>query len=232
MSPATPDAAREKARLRQELAGRLGLGAPLRPPDLPDGRAAERLRRQPEYRRARVVAVAADPALLQVRINALNDGKALLAASPGLKEGLVRLTPEMVPLAARSRELTGHAMVKAGRRLRLPGARVGPVGLVVGAALAADEAGGLLGDGRGILDLFWALLRSLGAAKAETPLAVVLADEQLLDQPLPRQAHDAAAGLVVTPGRVLRREQAQPGPSLEGLPPSLARLPVVKALRG
>jgi 5-formyltetrahydrofolate cyclo-ligase len=179
-----------------------------------------------------VLAVGPEPALLQVRINALNDGKALLAASPGLKQGLVRLTPDMVPLAARSRELTGHAMVKAGRRLRLPAGRMGPVGLVVGAALAADQGGRLLGDGRGMLDLFWAILLHLGAASADTPLAVVVDDRQLRERPMPRERHDAAATLVVTPSRTLRQEQTQPGPELTGLPPALAKLPAVKALRG
>ena len=62
------------------------------------GKAAERLRRLKEYRLARVLAVTPEPCLLQVRINTLNDNKSLLSTTPGLKQGLIRVTPPDVPL--------------------------------------------------------------------------------------------------------------------------------------
>lgn len=203
--------------------------APLRAPEFPQtGKAAERLRRQAAYRTARVIAIQPDPVLLQARINALMDGKTLIAATPGLKQGLVRISPDMVPVAQRSRELTGHAMIKSGRQLRFPAANLGRVDMVVGACLAFDPKGHLLGDGRGMLDLLYALLRHLGM-KASAPLAVIAADEQRVDD-LPRQNWDAAANLLVTPEEALQMDLDQPVPNLAALPRALASLPVVRSV--
>ncbi len=227
--------AQEKQILREKLAQRfarlwpLDQPGPLRPPEFPQaGKAAERLRRQAVYRAARVIAIQPDPVLLQARINALMDGKTLIAATPGLKQGLVRLSPDMVPVAARSRELTGHAMIKSGRQLRFPAANLGKVDLVVGSCLGFDQEGRLLGDGRGLLDLFYAILRHLGL-KPEASLVVLAADEQRMEA-LPRQEWDAAANLVITPEQALRCEQTQPAPNLSALPRALASLPVVRSV--
>ncbi len=226
--------AQQKQALRRELGQRFaglwpGGQGPLRPPDFPQaGRAAERLRRQAAYRAARVIAVQPDPVLLQVRINALQDGKTLIAATPGLKQGLVRVSPDMVPVAARSRELTGHALIKSGRQLRFPAANLGRVDLVVGCCLGFDPRGRILGDGRGLLDLFYALLRHLGMT-AGAPVAVIAAPEQRLEA-IPRQPWDVAASLVITPGEAIRHQPRQPAPRLADLPPALAALPVVRAV--
>lgn len=227
--------AQEKQIIREKLAQRFGELWPadqpgsLRTPEFPQsGKTAERLRRQAAYRAARVIAIQPDPVLLQARINALMDGKTLIAATPGLKQGLVRLSPDMVPVAVRNQELTGHAMIKRGRQLRFPAANLGRVDMVVGACLGFDSQGRLLGDGRGLLDLFYAMLRHLGM-KASSPLAIIAADEQKMDA-LPRQNWDAAANLVITPGEVLQLEQQQPLPKLAALPRVLASLPVVRSV--
>lgn len=227
--------AQEKQIIREKLAQHFGELWPadqsgsLRTPEFPQsGKAAERLRRQAAYRAARVIAIQPDPVLLQARINALMDGKTLIAATPGLKQGLVRVSPDMVPVAQRNRELTGHAMIKSGRQLRFPAANLGRVDMVVGACLGFDSQGRLLGDGRGLLDLFYAMLRHLGM-KASSPLAIIAADEQKMDA-LPRQNWDAAANLVITPGEVLQLEQQQPLPKLAALPRVLASLPVVRSV--
>ena len=54
-------------------------------------RAAERLRRLEVYRRAKTIMVPPDQAQLQVRINALLDGKRLIMATPGLRDGFYLL---------------------------------------------------------------------------------------------------------------------------------------------
>ncbi len=203
-----------------------------RPPRFPGaGRAAERLRRLSLWRQARVVAVMPDPVLLQVRVNALGDGKTLIAATPGLKDGLVRVTPQDSPVPARSRELGGHALAKVGKVLRFPRARLGRVDLLVGAVLAVDRRGRTLGDGRGLLDLCYALLRLAGEAEPPPALAVLAADEQIAGE-LPRQTWDVAAEAIVTPTEVIRPDPAptQPQPGLAGLPPRLASLPVVRGV--
>ncbi len=214
----------DKERLRR------GLGP--RPPVFArSGRAAERLRRLASYRKARVVLVMPDEVLLQVRINLLGDGKTLIAATPGLKQGLVRLVPGQVPVARRRRDLTGGSLFKAGTHIRFPRARLGRVDLVVGAVLAVDRQGRTLGDGRGLLDLSYALLGHLGCLGPQTPLAVLAGGEQVRDD-LPADPWDVRAGIIVTPDEVLSPPVEQPPPSLEHLPPSLAALPLVRAVRG
>ncbi len=227
-----------KQELRQELGQRWRQtwpesGEPGRPPMFEGaGKAAERLRRLKEYRLARVVAITPEPCLLQARVNALNDNKSLLAVTPGLKQGLVRVTPPDVPLPLRSRALRGWSLAEAGHQVRLPTSRPGKAELLVGAVLAVDRRGRILGDGRGILDLTWALLRHLGVISAETPVAVLAHDDQVLEE-LPEDPWDLWADLVVTPTRVLRMAGVRrPDAPLESLPPKLASLPVVQAAQG
>lgn len=225
---------------KDDLRARLARGWPggwqaeeaTRPPRFADaGRAAERLRRLALWRRARVVAVMPDPVLLQVRVNALGDGKTLIAATPGLKDGLVRIEPRDVPVPARSRELTGHSLVKAGKVLRFPKANLGRVDILVGAVLAVDRGGATLGDGRGLLDLCYALLARLARPGPPPALAVLAAEEQLAEG-LPREPWDAAAEIIATPGGAIIPEPppAQPKPDLSGLPPRLAGLPLVRGV--
>lgn len=229
--------AAEKEALRRELGRRWAeiwpeSGAPERPPLFPEaGRAAARLARLPEYRRARVVAFMPDPVLLQARVNALRQGKSLIVATPGLKKGLVRLVPGQVPVPQMSRMLRGGTLTQAGSVLRFPAARLARVDLVVGAAVAADRVGGVLGDGRGMLDLFWALLTALGAAGEHTPLAVLVHDAQVLEKEIAQDPWDAAAQLVVAPESLARTGAGARLPrGLEALPEPLASLPVVRGV--
>ena len=165
-----------KQELRQELGQRWRQtwpesGEPGRPPMFEGaGKAAERLRRLKEYRLARVVAITPEPCLLQARVNALNDNKSLLAVTPGLKQGLVRVTPPDVPLPLRSRALRGWSLAEAGHQVRLPTSRPGKAELLVGGGAGRGPAGPHPGGtGGGILDLTWALLRHLGGDLRRDP---------------------------------------------------------------
>ena len=205
---------------------------PLRPPEFVGcNKAAELLRRQPAYQKASVLAVMADPALLQVRINALQDGKTLIAATPGLKQGLVRITPQGMPLPRRSRELRGGALFQAGKPLRLPQARLKKVDLVVGTALASDPQGLLLGDGRGLLDLLVAVLQHIEALPSAPAVVALLAEQQLYSDNVPQNPWDQGADVVITPRQTVYFNQpVRPMLSLSELPSGLKQLPIVKAL--
>lgn len=227
----------QKQALREELLGRFGDlwpestasgGLPLFPER---GQAAERLRRLPEYRKARTIAMMPDAVLLQARINALNDGKTIIAATPGLKQGLVRILPDDVPVARRNRDLRGHAMFKTGRPLRFPQAKIPRVDLLLASVLAADEKGNILGDGRGLTDLTYALLRTLGSLDPKALVVVVASDEQLVEN-IPKDPWDVPFDLLITPSRAIRTKAAHVTPDLSALPPKLAALPVVQAVKG
>lgn len=207
--------------------------APSRPPLFEGaGKAAQRLRALPDYRAARFLLVMSDPALLQVRVNALNDRKNLVAATPGLKAGLVRLDAGQIPLPQRSRALRGGSISQAGRVLHFPHARLERVDLLVATALAADRQGNLLGDGRGLCDLVAALLARLKALGPSFKLVVLLDDSQLVEN-VPADPWDQRAGLIITPTQVIRPEGVKlPRPNLAGLPEKLASLPLVRGIAG
>jgi len=208
-------------------------GEPGRPPLFPGaGRAAERLRRLTPYRLTRVLAVGPEPCLLQARVNALNDNKSLLAATPSLKQGLVRLTPRDMPLPTRSKALRGWSLAGSGHTLRLPNSRPGKAEMLLVAALAVDRRGRILDDGRGLIELTWALLMRLRVINSETPVVVLAAEEQIVYE-LPGGQAGLCADLVVTPAQTLRMAKSlRPKPTLEGLAPALASLPVVRAVLG
>ena len=202
-----------------------------RPPQFSGmGKAAERLRRTREYQSAHNIVVLPDPVLLQVRINALIDNKILICATPGLKQGLVRIEPKDIPVALRRPSLGGHALAANGKRLTFPRSRLGKVGLMVVPALAVDKRGFVLGDGRGLTDLAYALLRMLGAVQDHTPVAAIADQEQRVEL-VPTDPWDLAVDMLVTPQGLERFEAQRPRPGLAGLPDKLAKLPVVQGIR-
>ncbi|KIX11922.1 5-formyltetrahydrofolate cyclo-ligase [Dethiosulfatarculus sandiegensis] len=231
------DITKQKQELREELQARFQAlwpqgTQPARPPVFTaHGKAAEQLRRTNLYRMSKVVAAMPDPVLLQARINLLNDNKTLVAATPGLKKGLLRVMPSEVPYAQRNRLLTGHAMFEVGQHLRFPGARPGKIDLLLGPCLAVDKNGGVLGDGRGLLDLTGAILGYLKALAPEAPLVVLADDQQVIDS-IPTEAWDLPADLIVTPTQVITCKAKRPEPAFKNLPKNLARLPLVRGVLG
>jgi 5-formyltetrahydrofolate cyclo-ligase len=242
---------KDKASRRQELIRiyqqlwpeeqRLPVSAP-RPPLFPQaGQAAENLRRLPAYRQARHLLVTAEPGLLQVRINALLDGKTVLAATPGLKQGLVRLSPETITRKRLAQDMQGHALFKSGRPLRLGQDRIGKVDMLVSTALAADRQGWILGDGRGLLDLLSGLLTSLKLWE-RAPLLLLLHPSQIVEGEAanwPREAWDARAQLAITPQARISLGSREKAAWPERAPlqekwftPAQRKLPLLKAWLG
>lgn len=226
----------EKDALRHELLTRwadlVTDGGPAGLPLFPSmGRAAQRLRGAAEYRSARSVLVMPDPALLQARVNLLMDKGRMIAATPGLKKGLVRIEAAQVPVPRRSRDLRGGALEKAGKVLRFPRARLGRIDLMLVTGLAADQRGVLLGDGRGLNDLVWAVLVKLKSVSKATKVAALLDDEQLMDE-VPADPWDLAADVIITSEKIVRPPRpSRPLPAdPAGLPERLAGLPLVQAV--
>ena len=225
-----------KAFLREKLFAKFsqewGLNNNLRPPDFPQtSQAAERLRRHPAYRQAQAIVVMPEPAMLQVRINALLDGKNLIAATPGLKQGLVRLNTNNLPLPRRQALLTGSALAKSGKPIRWPGSKLNRVDLVVGTALASDSRGFLLGDGRGLLDLLMAMLNQMQALTSHTQLVVLQHENQFLDINIPENEWDVPANLVVSPNEIKNfTHQKRTFINASILADNLAKIPLIKAV--
>jgi 5-formyltetrahydrofolate cyclo-ligase len=175
---------------------------------------AERLRGQPEYDDARLMFVAPDNNLVALRRQALADGKRLVVATFGIRRGFVLL--EHVPPEHQELAATLDGLESSGRPLTLAELRASePVDLVVTGAAAVTRSGVHFGKGHGYFDLEWGLLRELGLADPHTPVAVVVHDVQVVDDPVPHAPNDCVADLIVTPTTLLRGD-----PDLEK-PPGL-----------
>jgi 5-formyltetrahydrofolate cyclo-ligase len=173
--------------------------------------AAERLRRLKPYKDSSCIMVVPDEALLQVRINALRDGKLLLAATPGLREGFVLLDPQELrpsnwPLACRSSSLTRY-----GRQLDLSRFPRDSVEMMVTGAVAVDETGRRLGKGSGYFDLEYCILQHWGLVKPLTTIVCILHDAQLTDE-VPSDPWDVPVDWIVTPRRVIPASDPPPRP--------------------
>lgn len=123
-----------------------------------DGKIAQALRRLDEYHHSKQVFVEPTPALAQVRINALLDGKDLIVPGPGLRDGFYCLKPFVVPFPKLSFAVSLKGMPVYGQLLRHHDLPHLDIGVMVAGALAVDESGVRLGDGSGFFDLSCAIL--------------------------------------------------------------------------
>ncbi|MBI5558909.1 MAG: 5-formyltetrahydrofolate cyclo-ligase [Deltaproteobacteria bacterium] len=172
------------------------------------GKAAELLRREASYRTARQVFVSPVPALQQVRINCLLDGKDLLIPAPGLKEGFYLLKPYTVPFSALPHAVSLKGFPKYGRKLRREELESLVIPLLVTGATAVDRQGGRLGDGLGFFDLSHAILSELGVLAPERRVITFVREEQLVDSFLPRQCWDVLSDVIVTEQHLYSTEHA------------------------
>lgn len=214
----------QKARIREEVWAKLGHHG-LIPPFEGAGRAAERVRYLPEYREAHRVMVPPDQAQLQVRINALMDGKDLIVASPGLREGFFLFRRGDLKPPLWSKALRGSNLPYYGKPLRLE--EIGPIDLMITGAVAVGLNGGRIGKGKGYFDLEYLILREVGAVGEETPIVAVVDDLQVYEE-VPVDEGDVPVDVIVTPTRTLRvLRPSRP----KGIPWSRIPLRIIKRMK-
>jgi len=163
-------------------------------------RAAENLRRLPEYLRAEVVFCNPDSPQAPVRRMALSDGKVVIMATPRLRRGLLLLDPRRIPPAEVRRAATIRGAFRFGRPVSPWEIRVD---LKVVGSVAVSPEGWRLGKGHGYSDLEFAVLGEVGAVGEDTPVVTTVHDLQVLDR-VPASDHDVPVDVIVTPTRVIR----------------------------
>ena len=163
-----------KAALRQEVwasltAARVARfpGAAGRIPNFTGAEAAaERLRKRPEWQRARALKANPDSAQLPVRQRALQDGKTVYMAVPRLAEPDPFFLLDPGHLADPPRKAASISGASRSAR-RVAVADLAEVGLVVSGCVAVGEDGARLGKGGGFADLEYALASAAGLARAD-----------------------------------------------------------------
>lgn len=161
-------------------------------------KAAEQLRRLPAYRQAKALFAGPGAELLQIRTNALMDGKELIMPGPGLKEGFFRLRPYAVSFREVAQAVTIKGLARYGELLGRRELGRLALGLLLTGAVAVDARGGRLGDGRGFFDLACAIFHESGAFSPESLILAVVADNQTISGELPRDPWDVPVDGVLT----------------------------------
>ena len=153
-----------------------------------------------------------DQAQLQVRINALLDGKRLIMATPGLRDGFYLFAKGAIQTKDLVRAVRSSGVRRFGKRLATLRKEIGEVDLLVTGAVAVGLQGGRIGKGSGYFDLEYMILRQIGSARAKTPVVALVDDVQVREE-VPTQKKDVAVDFIVTPTRLIRAETAAKRPS-------------------
>ncbi|MBN1254976.1 MAG: 5-formyltetrahydrofolate cyclo-ligase [Deltaproteobacteria bacterium] len=176
-------------------------------PTFPDqNKAAERLRRLEIYKRADTVMVPPDQAQLQVRINAVMDGKRLIMASPGLRDGFYLLHKSEIKARDWKDAARSSGVRRFGKKLATTHFEIGTVDLMATGAVAVGLKGGRIGKGSGYFDLEYMILREIGSVDEITPICALVDDCQVLKE-VPMEAKDVAVDLICTPTRIITTER-------------------------
>ncbi|XP_048210957.1 methenyltetrahydrofolate synthase domain-containing protein isoform X2 [Perognathus longimembris pacificus] len=170
------------------------------------------------------------------RIPNFKSGKTLLVPTPRLRTGLFnKITP---PPGATTAVLRKCATSQGVRDFSVP---VGldssiQVDLLVVGSVAVSEKGWRIGKGEGYADLEYAMMASMGAVRAGTPVVTVVHDCQVMDIPEALlEDHDLCVDYILTPTRVIVTGCVRPKPA--GITWSkitsemLEKIPVLRSLR-
>lgn len=164
-------------------------------------KAARRLAKLDEFKRARVVKVNPDSPQRMVRYLALLARKILLMPTPRLKSGFLILDPKKIPKHAYAKAASIRGAFRYGRQCsvwKLP-----HVDLIVAGSVAVSKDGVRLGKGGGYSEIEYGILREVNAIDENTPVFTTVHDVQIVDE-LPREPHDLVVDAIITPTKVLR----------------------------
>jgi len=166
------------------------------------GRLGQYARQITSYHAAKQLLISPSPALVQLRINALSDGKSIILPSPGLQDGFYLLEPFTIPFTRLSFAVTFKGLLKYGRRLDRRDLEKLEIDLLFAEALAVDEQGVRLGDGLGFFDLSCAILAQSDALQAYPSAYAVIDDEERFVKFLPFEGWDVRMNGVILPSGV------------------------------
>lgn len=160
-------------------------------------KAADRVRLLDEWKNAKVVFANPDYAQQKVREYALLDGKILVMASPGLRQGCIIVNPKNFK-SSEGFASTIKGAFKYGKIASIE--EIPKPDLIVEGSVAVDIKGHRLGKGYGFGD------REIGLIKrifGEIPVLTTVHDMQVVDA-VPIEERDEKVSIIVTPTKVIR----------------------------
>jgi 5-formyltetrahydrofolate cyclo-ligase len=182
-------------------------------PTFPDqNKAAERMRRLEIYQRAKTVMVPPDQAQLQVRINAVMDGKRLVMATPGLRDGFYLLHKSEIKAREWKDATRSSGVRRFGKKLATTHREIGTVDLMATGAVAVGLQGERIGKGSGYFDLEYMILREIGSVDETTPICALVDDCQVVEE-VPIEEKDVAVDFICTPTRIITTKRSLSRPT-------------------
>ena len=165
------------------------------------------MRRLEIYQRANTIMIPPDQAQLQVRINAVMDGKRLIMATPGLRDGFYLLKKETIKVTNLKGAVRSSGVRRFGIRLATTRHEIGTVDLMATGAVAVGLQGERIGKGSGYFDLEYMILREIGSVEETTPICALVDECQVLEK-VPMEEKDVAVDLICTPTRIITTERS------------------------
>jgi len=176
---------------------------------VPWGKAAENLRKLQPYRDASTVFASPDASLLQVRINCLLDGKNLVIPGPSLRNGFYLLKARTIPFPSLASAVSYKGLEKFGHLIRKEEIKTHSIDLLLTDALAVDQQGTRLGDGKGFVDLSFGILSEMGAIRPNAAILAAVSEDRITDNTLPCDKWDVKMDGAVTPAGLVEFEIKQ-----------------------
>lgn len=152
------------------------------------------------FKRSSVIAISPDSPQTHVRRYALMSGKLVVVPTPGLREGFVILDPSKINEKSINEAASVRGFMKYCEKIDpwdLP-----KIDLFIIGSVAVNLKGARLGKGGGLLDLGYAILRTLNKIDENTPVLTNVHDYQVIDFDIPMERHDVPVDIIVTPQRI------------------------------
>ena len=167
-------------------------------------KAAQNLRKLQVYANAKRVFIPSDQAQYRARVNAVEDGKTLIMATPGLKDGFYQVDRSVANyrLAVQSHQVSKHA-----KKLHTSYESIGKIDLLLTGAGAVSRQGERIGKGTGFFDKEYAILREIGCVEEDTPIIALVHDLQVYDSLPFEEGKDVPVDYIVTPQKVIKVER-------------------------
>jgi len=176
-------------------------------------RCAERIRRLPAYRRAKLLFITPDNCLEYFRELCIRDGKRFLMTPYAIRRDFFYLDPRRVPRGMEALASTLDGIERYARPVSLRKMmRLGRVDMLVTGVSIVNTKGVRYGKGTGFFDIEWAIFRELGMVDDETPIVAVAHDCQVVEVDFPYASHDTIVDYIVTPRRTIRVERTEKKP--------------------
>ncbi|KFP22917.1 Methenyltetrahydrofolate synthase domain-containing protein, partial [Egretta garzetta] len=193
--------------------------------------AATRLLVLQEFKAANTVKINPDAPQKNARFLTLEARKTLLVPTPRLRTGLFN---KIVPPSGATKEILRICATSQGiKEYSVPVGLDGKarVDLVVVGSVAVSEKGWRIGKGEGYADMEYAMMVSMGAVQADTPVITIVHDCQVVDiaEEL-LEDHDLTVDYILTPTRTIKTncKRAKPQGILYEM---LEKIPILKSLR-